>query len=140
MSTPKTNTINTPTPSTMVIDVNQFSADQSKVNQQRSVNMGGGAIVGSILAGIAGYYATRKAENGRRALSILGGAAAGAGAGFLIGQHIKTNEEGRSDALLTAAKSGNFEHKIKDEMEKREDAEYSKGLITGALSGGWWMW
>jgi hypothetical protein len=139
MSTPKKNTINTPTPSTMVIDVNQFSADQSKVDQQRSVNMGGGAIVGSILAGIAGYYATRKAENGHRALSILGGAAAGAGAGFLIGQHIKTNEEGRSDALLTAAKSGNFEHKIKDEMEKREGISYVEGFLSG-ISGGWWMW
>ena len=139
MSNAPTKPQNTPTPSTLVIDVNQFSANKVKVSDQHRSNAWTYGAVTSILLGGVGYFISRKAGTEKMLWSIGGGAAGGAIAGALFGHHIKTDEETRSEAFIDAARSGSFETRIKSEMEQRENGAFSKGVIVGALTGGWWF-
>lgn len=126
----------TPLPTNLPqIDPEQFKPDPAQVAKEKRSNalvMGGmGAFVVGTIAGLVSRGKFSHSTSTAIAVGVGAGAVAGAATGA-IGHHAKTSEEERSEALMSAAKSGNFADAIKKEMGKREDEAALGGMIIAS--------
>ena len=111
--------------SNVVMDIDRLKPDPDRVEKERRDNTWSGAGTAAFGLGSTAFigHALFTAHSAKPKSSTLWGVIAAivaAPIGAMIGHAAKTQEEERSETLIRAAKSGQFEAALKYYMEQRE--------------------